>query len=101
MVDDSYRKILVKIVAFYRKTDFLASRRTSRGTSQICMGRLKRSRTEAIWYVSNERGDRAKLQSLRNRELAKTFTLGKDKLFQCEGFAELEISMARLWGLNE
>ncbi len=33
------------------ETKFLASRRTSQGTSQICMGRLKR---KAIWYEPNQ-----------------------------------------------
>ena len=42
------------------ETEFLALRWTSRGTSQIFMGRLERSKTEAIWYVLNEQNQMLK-----------------------------------------
>ncbi len=59
-VGSSYRKNLLKLVVFYCKTEFLASRSTSRCTYQICMGPFERSQTEPIWYVSNERNQTLK-----------------------------------------
>ena len=48
---ETTRNIGDKHAPIASETELLASRRTSRCTYQICMGRLKRSKTEAIWYV--------------------------------------------------